>query len=109
MPILAGKLEGAGTAGQLPAPKYTGTTAASASNHGGSGYIAAKVGGVASLFFVDNGATLSVIPQQVWIAITKGGSGWVRVGSWLDTREMFLLQMVGRWESLGSGTLCVSV
>lgn len=74
MPILAGKLEGAGTAGQLPAPEHVVTTVASASNHGGSGYIAAKVGGVDSLLLVDSGATLSVIPKEVWLTITKGGS-----------------------------------
>lgn len=77
MPILAGKLEGAGTAGQLPAPKDVVTTVASAIDHGGSGYIAAKVGGVDSLLLVYSGATLSVIPKEVWLTITKGRGGGV--------------------------------
>ena len=71
LPLPAGKLEGACTAGQLPAPKYNGTTVALASKHGGSGYIANKVG-VDSLVLVDSGATLVVIPKQVWLEITKG-------------------------------------
>lgn len=47
---------------------------ASTSSYGGSGYIAAKIGASDSLLLVDSGATLSVIPKQLWLDLTKGGS-----------------------------------
>lgn len=94
--VLAGKLEGAGTAGQLPVPEYTGTSA-TASTHGGSGYIAAKVGGLDSLLLVDSGATLSVIPKWVWLAITKGGSELVGDISAANGRG---IEILGKWHTV---------
>ena len=100
MSLRAGKLAGAGTVGQLPAPECTVTTVASASNHGGSGYIAAKVGGLDFILLVDSGATLSVIPKGVWLAITKGGSELVGHQGDVSAANGGGMGILGKWHTV---------
>ena len=72
LPISSGKLEGAGTAGPMPAPSLP--TVAYSCGAGGSAYLAAKIGGLESMVLIDSGACLSVIPKQIWLTATNGGS-----------------------------------
>lgn len=100
LPIFTRKLEGAGTAGPLPAPESIEKTVASASKHGGSGYIAEKVGGVDSHLLVDSGATLSIIPKQVWLVITKGGSELVGHESDVSAVNGGGMGILGKWHTV---------
>lgn len=57
----------------MPAPPPS-QSVASTSDVGGSAYLAAKVDGLECMVLVDSGANRSIIPQQIWSTITKGGS-----------------------------------
>lgn len=100
MPLCAGKLQRAGTVGLLPAPKRIGTSVASARNPGGSGYIAAKVGALDSLLLVDSGATLSVIPKQVWLDITKRGSDLAGHHGDVSATNGGGMGILGKWQTV---------
>lgn len=100
MSISAGKLSGAGTVGPLPAPQRIGAYVASASNYGGSGYIAAKVGASDSFLLVDSGATLSVIPKQLWLDITKGGVELTGHSGDVSAANGGEMGILGKWQTV---------
>lgn len=98
--IFTGKLEGAGTAGQLPAPNHTVTSVASAGRLGGAGYIMGKVGGVETLMLVDSGATLSVIPKTLWSDMTKGGSDLTEYTGDVSAANGGGMVILGKWQTV---------
>lgn len=73
---------------------------ASASSYGGSGYIAAKIGMSDSLLLVDSGATLSVIPKQLWLDITKGGSELVGHHGDVSAANGGQMGILGKWQTV---------
>uniref|UniRef100_A0A8C2G0P5 Peptidase A2 domain-containing protein n=1 Tax=Cyprinus carpio TaxID=7962 RepID=A0A8C2G0P5_CYPCA len=77
-----------------------GTYAASASNQGGSGYIGAKIGASDSLLLVDSGATLSVIPKQRWLEITKGGTELSGHHGDVSAANGGLMRILGKWQTV---------
>ena len=99
LPIFAGKLQGAGTVGLMPVPRRFSTYAASTSNKGGSGYIGAKIGALDSLLLVDSGATLSVIPKQLWLEITKGGAELSGHQGDVSAANGGLMGILGKWQT----------
>lgn len=82
--------------GQLPAPSLVTQTVASTNKKGS--HVTAKVGGMDYLVLVDSGADRSVIPKTVWMAITKGGVGWLNIWEmcWLLMAGACVYQECGR-------------
>ena len=60
----------------MPAPDPM-STVAPVSPNGGSGYLKAKIGGLDCYVLVDTGASRSIIPKQLWLSVTNGGSDLV--------------------------------
>lgn len=77
----------------LPKVAYSGGT-------GGSGYLAAKVGGFESMVLVDSGAALSVIPKQVWLIATNGGSELMEHSGNVSAANGGGMGVVGRWQTV---------
>ncbi|XP_063063732.1 basic salivary proline-rich protein 2-like isoform X2 [Engraulis encrasicolus] len=77
-----------------------GAYAASSSYQGGSGYIEAKIGGSESLLLIDSGATLSVIPKQIWLDITKGGSELTGHHGEVSAANGGLMGILGKWQTI---------
>lgn len=71
-----------------------------ATGYGGSGYVAAKVGGSSLLLLVDSGAALSVIPKQVWMTITKGGSELEKYQGDVSAANGGVVAILGRWHTV---------
>uniref|UniRef100_A0A8C5BZ39 Peptidase A2 domain-containing protein n=1 Tax=Gadus morhua TaxID=8049 RepID=A0A8C5BZ39_GADMO len=76
------------------------TYAASTSNQGGSGYTGAKIGALDSLLLVDSGATLSVIPKQLWLEITKGGAELSGHQGDVSAANGGLMGILGKWQTV---------
>uniref|UniRef100_A0A8C1ND16 Peptidase A2 domain-containing protein n=1 Tax=Cyprinus carpio TaxID=7962 RepID=A0A8C1ND16_CYPCA len=69
-------------------------------NQGGSGYIGAKIGASDSLLLVDSGATLSVIPKQRWLEITKGGTELSGHHGDVSAVNGGLMGILGKWQTV---------
>lgn len=100
LPISTGTLKGAGTVGPLPTPTHPFRTVASASVNDGSAYVATKIGGLESLLLVDSGAALSVIPKQVWLSITNGGSELMGHEGNVSAANGGAMGVMGKWQTV---------
>ncbi len=74
MPSFAGKLEGAGTTGQMPAPTSVSDKLVSVSTTGAGVFLTGKVGGCETRLLIDTGAQVSIVPKHFWLNVTNGGS-----------------------------------
>lgn len=72
--LFAGKIEGAGTVGQMPAPMSKSNTLASVSAAGAGVSLTGKVGGQETRVLIDTGIQVSIVPKQFWLDVTNGGS-----------------------------------
>uniref|UniRef100_A0A668B003 Peptidase A2 domain-containing protein n=1 Tax=Myripristis murdjan TaxID=586833 RepID=A0A668B003_9TELE len=95
-----GKLEGACTEGPMPAPLPAVSTRALEKAEGGSGYLAAKIGGSSCHVLVDTGASHSIIPKQVWLSITKGGSDLQEYIGDARAANGGAMQILGGWQTV---------
>lgn len=84
----------------MPAPSSSVSTRALEEATGGSGYLAAKIGGSSRHVLVDTGATRSVIPKQIWLSITKGGSDLQKYVGDARAANGGAMEVLGGWQTV---------
>uniref|UniRef100_A0A3B3SMD4 Peptidase A2 domain-containing protein n=1 Tax=Paramormyrops kingsleyae TaxID=1676925 RepID=A0A3B3SMD4_9TELE len=99
LPLFAGKLEGARTEGQMLAPSAVSSMALDGVQ-GRSGYLKAEIGGFDCYVLVDTGASCSVIPKHLWLAITKGGCELVDYKGEATAANGGGMHVVGCWQTV---------
>uniref|UniRef100_A0A668AJ95 Peptidase A2 domain-containing protein n=1 Tax=Myripristis murdjan TaxID=586833 RepID=A0A668AJ95_9TELE len=88
------------SAGPMPAPLPAVSTRALEKAEGGSGYLAAKIGGSSCHVLVDTRASHSIIPKQVWLSITKGGSDLQEYIGDARAANGGAMQILGGWQTV---------
>ena len=100
MPVSVVKLEGAGTAGQMPAPFSHLVGMASHNQNGPDMYLRAKIGGSECHVLVDTGANASIIPKSVWLSVTNGDGKLMEYTGDASAANGGPMCVVGRWQTV---------
>uniref|UniRef100_A0A8C1LF44 Peptidase A2 domain-containing protein n=2 Tax=Cyprinus carpio TaxID=7962 RepID=A0A8C1LF44_CYPCA len=98
--LFTGKLEGAGTVGQMPAPTAASDKLASVSTTGAGVFLTGKIGGCETRLLIDTGAQVSIVPKQFWLNVTNGGSSLDGYQGRVAVANGGEMSILGRWQTV---------
>lgn len=63
-------------------------------------YLVGKVGGMHTCLLIDTGAQVSVVPKQLWVEVTGGGTDSMQYNGSMLVTNGDKIEVMGRWTTI---------